>query len=118
MLDLVIFDLAALVAAEAPNEPVIAVFYDHFVSSRDVWIAANRSEAEREQTEDWLYANGVYYGKLLMRPADDTRGVVDLKMRWLHDGTIPRERVLCAYDREAPVADMYRAEGIQCFLVL
>jgi hypothetical protein len=115
MLDLVIFDLDD---PSALTEPAMAVFYDHFVSSRDMWILSGHSEDAREATEDWLYKQGVYYNRLLMRPAGDVREAADLKLRWLHDGTVPRERILCAYAHELPVINMYRAEGIPCFHVL
>jgi len=138
MLDLVIFDLDDTLARTAhrshllqdsldayerasvydtPNEAVAAVFYDHFTASRDMWIVTARSDVVLEETEDWLFKNGVYYSRLLMRPAGDTRDEIDIKLRWLHDGTIPRERVLCAYDNNPSVIDMYQAEGITCFHV-
>jgi hypothetical protein len=98
--------------------PVSAVFYDHFVASRDMWIACARSDAAREATEDWLFANGIYHSRLLLKSSDDMRPSADIKRNWLHDGTIPRDRILCAYDNEQAVVDMYRSEGITCFLVL
>ena len=103
---------------DAPNEVLLAVFYDHFVASRDMWIVTARSDEVREQTEDWLYNNGCYYNRLIMRAAGDERSGADVKLRWLHDGTIPHERVLCAYDNESQVIDLYRALGITCFHVL
>jgi len=115
MLDLVIFDLDDI---PAMTEPVMAVFYDHFCSSRDMWVLVGRSEEAREPTEDWLYKQGVYYNRLIMRPLGDERASAELKLRWLHDGTVPRDRILCAYANELPVVDMYRAEGIPCFHVL
>jgi hypothetical protein len=108
----------ALCIHDAINEPVAAVFYDHFVASREMWIVSGRSERVREQTEDWLYKHGIYYGKLLLRAPGDERSPADVKLRWLHDGTIPKERVLCVYDNELPVINMYRAEGFNCFHVL
>lgn len=120
MLDLVIFDLETLLHGEAdsPYEPTLAVFYDHFVGSRDMWILSHRSEAEREPIEDLLYRQGVYYNRILMRAAGDERDAVEMKMRWLRDGTLPRERILCAYANDAASFGMYRAEGIPCFHVL
>jgi hypothetical protein len=103
---------------DAPYEEVISVFCDHFTASRDMWIVSARSDSVRSHTEDWLFKHNIYYNRLLMRPAGDTREAADIKMRWLHDGTIPSERVLCAYDNEMPVVSMYRAEGVTCFHVL
>jgi hypothetical protein len=108
----------ALAGEDTPIEEVAAVFYDHFVASRDMWIVTARSEDVRELTEDWLYKHGLYYNKIIMRASGDNRDSVDVKLRWLHDGTIPKERVLCAYDNELAVARMYRDEGIVCFHVL
>ena len=100
-------------------DPVLsAVFYDHFTASRDLWIATGRSERAREQTEDWLYLKGLYYNKLLMRAPGDTRYTAEIKLRWLHDGTIPKERVLCVYENDPEVVRMYQTEGITCFHLL
>lgn len=136
MQDLVIFDLSGTLVMPAhrtcrddlaayrdailkdeANATVAAVFYDHFTASRDLWIVSTRSESVREATEDWLYVQGIYCNKLLLRPPGDTRSPVEVKLRWLHDGTIPRERVLCAYEDDLDVVNMYRAEGIPCFHV-
>jgi hypothetical protein len=103
---------------DAPNDMVIGAFYDHFTASRDMWIVSPRSDRVREQTEDWLFLHGVYYSHLLMRAIGDDRPAADVALRWLHDGTIPKDRVLCAYDNDPAVISMYRAEGIQCFHVM
>lgn len=108
----------ACCANDAPIEEVLAIYYDHFVASRDMWIVSSRSEVVRESTEDWLLAHGVYFNKVLLRPIGDTRAAADVKLRWLHDGTVPRERVLCAYESDPSCVSMYRAEGISCFHVL
>jgi hypothetical protein len=108
----------ALCVNDRVIDEVAAVFYDHFVASRDMWIVTARSESVRELTEDWLYKHGLYYNKIVMRAMGDNRASVDVKLRWLHDGTIPKDRVLCAYDNELAVAQMYRDEGITCFHVI
>jgi hypothetical protein len=135
MQDLVIFDLsgtlvkpvprpsdleayAASISTDVINASVAAVFYDHFMASRDMWVVSTRKEEVREPTEDWLYHQGIYYNKLLMRPAGDMRDAIDIKLRWLHDGTIPRERVLCVYEDDPAMIQMYQGEGITCFHVL
>lgn len=108
--------------AECIDDPLIhsvaAIFFDHMTSSRDIWIVSKRSDEVLNQTARWLHEHGLYYGRLLLKPSDDIRSNADIKMRWLHDGTIPRNRVLCAYDADQTVIDMYRAEGITCFHTL
>lgn len=142
MRDLVLFDLGGTLASTAhrahllsaepidwdsyharcvddsPIEDISAIYCDHFVASRDMWIASSRSERAREDTEAWLLAHGIYFNKVLLRPLGDTRAPEDVKLRWLHDGTIPKERVLCAYESDPACVSMYRAEGIPCFHVL
>jgi hypothetical protein len=133
--DIVIFDLSGTLSKRTPRPNDLAryataivgdsvsvvmssVFYDHFKACRDMWIVSARQEEVREATEDWLYVQGIYYNHLLMRAAGDTRPGLDIKRQWLRDGTIPKERVLCAYEDDLDIANMYRAEGITCFHVL
>jgi len=142
MLDLVIFDLedtlaftahrahflqhttidwdayCAACSKDAPSDRMAAVFYDHFTASKDMWIVSENTEAFREPVEDWLFSNGIYYNRLVMRAAGDVRSALDVKLHWLHDGTIPRERVLCAYDNDLDAIRMYQAEGILGFHAL
>lgn len=84
-------------------------------------IVSGRSDEVRAETEAWLFEQ-VFPGEActfapIMRPAGDYVPDDQLKMRWLADGTIPRERVLCAYDDRDKVVAAWRAAGVPCFQV-
>lgn len=82
--------------------------YDEF----DIVLSSGRSENERKDTEEWLAENGVYYDKLYMRAAGDTRADYVVKLEMLAqmraDG---REPWLVFDDRESVVA-AWREAGL------
>lgn len=106
---------------DAPNWPVIAAFLAHLAAGHEVLIVSGRSDEVRAQTEEWISKHvlkgcGQGWGPI-MRPAGDFTPDDQLKLRWLNDGTIDRERVLCAYDDRDRVVEMWRGQGIACFQV-
>lgn len=82
-----------------------------------LWITSGRSDECREATEAWLHRHGVKYERLVMRKAGDFTGDDTLKSSWLEDGTIPKERVLMAFDDRDRVVASWRAAGIPCLQV-
>lgn len=106
---------------DLPNTPVIAALHAHRAAGHTVMIVSGRSDEVAAETITWLFKH-VYDGELctfapIMRAAGDFTPDDELKRRWLNDGKIPRERVLCAYDDRDKVVAMWRAEGIACFQV-
>jgi hypothetical protein len=79
------------------------------------WVATGRPIEMEAITRYWFHAYCVVPDRILMRPVGDTRTSAEVKRAWLRDGTIPRERVLCAFD-DRDVA-MWRSEGLTCFEV-
>lgn len=91
--------------------------WDH---SRDyeVWIVSGRSDEVRAKTEKWLSDNGFKgYAKLIMRKQGDFTDDSVLKVSWLDDGTIPKDRVFCVFDDRDRVVKSWRDRGIPCFQV-
>ncbi|WP_250536651.1 hypothetical protein [Caballeronia sp. AZ10_KS36] len=103
---------------DLPNVPVIETLHTHAARHR-IWIASGRSDEVRAETEAWLdlYVGMQHIDTLLMRRAGDRQADDRLKRGWLHNGSIPRERVLCVYDDRQRVVDMWRSEGLACFQV-
>ncbi|WP_244851373.1 hypothetical protein [Caballeronia sp. SL2Y3] len=103
---------------DLPNVPVIETLHTHAVRHR-IWIASGRSDEVRAETEAWLdlHVGMQHIDTLLMRRAGDRQADDRLKRGWLHNGSIPRESVLCVYDDRQRVVDMWRSEGLACFQV-
>lgn len=106
---------------DLPNEPVIAAMRAHMAAGHHCMVVSGRSDEVRPETEAWLFRH-VFSGMActfapIMRAAGDFTPDDDLKRQWLNDGTIPRERVLCAYDDRDKVVAMWRSEGVPCFQV-
>ncbi len=84
----------------------------------ELWIVSGRMETVRHQTERWLFSNGIYQTRLIMRPEGDYTRDDELKKRWLNDGTLPpKEQILCVFDDRDRVVKMWRAEGLTCYQV-
>lgn len=106
---------------DEPNEPVIATLHAHMARGHNVMIVSGRSDEVREQTHAWLFQHVFKRAPIafapIMRKAGDYTPDDQLKRQWLADGTIPHERVLCAYDDRDKVVQMWRNAGIACFQV-
>ncbi len=83
----------------------------------DIWIVTGRSSSTRKDTEAWLSEHDILYDKLIMRPSSDHTDDDILKVRWLEDGTIPKDQVLCVFEDRSRVVKAWRAAGIPCFQV-
>ena len=83
----------------------------------EVWITSGRSDECRPQTEIWLRTFRVKYDRLIMRKAGDHTDDGILKPSWLSDGTIPKDRVLLAFDDRDRVVKAWRDTGIPCLQV-
>jgi type I site-specific restriction endonuclease len=102
---------------DEPNHPVITAANLYASNGYEVWIVSGRSSEVKKQTKEWLTTHCLNYTKLIMRGERDYTPDDTLKRSWLLDGTIPKDRVLCAYDDRSRVVNMWRAEGIACFQV-
>ena len=107
----------AACADDEPNHPVVAVWRAHGAAGHERWIVSGRSDEVSAKTAEWLARHALWPARLLMREARNHEPDVKLKRRWLNDGTIPRERVLCVYDDRSSVVAMWREEGLACFQV-
>ena len=137
--DLVIFDLDGTLANVKHREPLIdgtfagwhrynCACIDDTLYSRVAevakalnrqgyafWVASGRPVEMMAATRYWFHAYCVVPDRIILRPVGDERPSAELKRSWLHDGTIPRECVLCVFDDDPAAVAMWRAEGLTCF---
>lgn len=83
----------------------------------DIWVVSGRSDEVRTQTDVWLKTHLMCPYTLVMRKEGDFTPDDNLKISWLRDGTIPRNRVFCSFDDRDRVVKAWRAEGITCLQV-
>lgn len=102
---------------DEPNHAVITTANLYAQNGYEVWIVSGRSAEVKKETKAWLEKHCLNYHKLIMRKERDFTADDILKRSWLHDGSIPKERVLCVFDDRSRVVNMWRSEGIPCFQV-
>ena len=83
----------------------------------EFWVVTSRPIEMQAITVYWFRSYMVHPDRIVMRPVGNTQTGAELKRAWLHDGTIPKERVALVFeDKDADVA-MWREEGLACFQV-
>lgn len=106
---------------DLPNPPVIRIFHELMRAGYEMVIASGRSSEVFNQTVAWLWQYIDFpvnqQLRLIMRREGDTTPDDELKRMWLHDGSIPRERVAFVFDDRDKVVAMWRNEGLTCFQV-
>lgn len=101
---------------DKPIQPIIDVMRA-LSQVFEIWIVSGRSDEVRAETERWLQAYAPFNHKLIMRKQGDYTGDDILKISWLEDGTIPKERVLCVFDDRNRVVKAWREAGLPCLQV-
>lgn len=109
-------DFFAACVDDQPNVPLIAIL-GALYPIYDIYIVSGRSDEVRPQTEAWLERHGIRYHRLIMRRENDHTPDNILKISWVQDGTIPKERILCVFDDRDKVVRMWRENGIPCYQV-
>jgi hypothetical protein len=109
-------DFFAACIDDKPHEAVVIILralYPLF----EIHIVSGRSDEVREQTEAWLELNQVPYHHLIMRREGDHTPDNILKIGWVNEGRIPKDRILCVFDDRDKVVKMWRDADITCFQV-
>ncbi len=102
---------------DLPNWPVIRFVELMAKNNLDVFIASGRSDLVLQETLEWLSKHGIEWDKLVMRKQGDSTPDDELKLSWLNDGTIPKERVKIVFDDRDKVVKMWRGQGLTCLQV-
>lgn len=107
---------------DTPIEPVLAVLRN-LAPFNDIWVWSGRSDAVREQTENWLHmAAGLHgghyepqYRQLKMRRASDYTPDDVLKLSWYQAMSVEdRRRLVAVFDDRDRVVAMWRKQGVVC----
>lgn len=85
--------------------------------SYEVWIVTGRSDEVIEQTRYWLLNHHLNPDKLIMRPAGNYEADDVLKVSWVTEGIIPKDRVLAVFEDRSKVVNAWRKAGLPCFQV-
>lgn len=109
-------DFFAACIDDTPQEAVIIILRALYLRFR-IYIVSGRSDEVRQETEAWLACNQVPYHCLIMRREGDFTPDHILKIGWVNDGIIPKERILCVFDDRDKVVKMWRNANIPCFQV-
>lgn len=89
----------------------------------DILIVSGRDHTCREDTLEWLEANGILYDELFMRPAGakDSRGnkIPDyiVKHNLYNEHIRGKYNVVAVFDDRDQVVDLWRAMGLKCLQV-
>lgn len=101
---------------DAPHEAVIIILralYPRF----KIYLVSGRSDEVRNETVDWLKFNHVPWHELIMRRRGDHTPDNILKLSWVNEGRIPKDRILCVFDDRDKVVKAWRQAGLPCFQV-
>ena len=101
---------------DKPHKAVIIILRTLYPQFR-IYLVSGRSDEVRQQTEKWLELNGVPYHELIMRRRGDYTPDNILKIGWVEQGLIPKDRILCVFDDRDKVVKAWRNAGIPCFQV-
>jgi hypothetical protein len=103
---------------------VLGTLLVYLMQGFHVIIATGRSADVASETVAWLSRHGVsklipWQAKLnlIMRESGDRQPDHQLKLGWVRDGLIPKERILCIYEDRSSVVKMWRDEGLTCYQV-
>jgi len=104
------------VLSDTPNTPMIDLTKRYFKSGYKVVIFTGRPDSTKDVTEKWLEDNGVMYHELHMRTKDDHYIKADILKKKMYNMFID-DMVLCAYDDEQDIIDLWVNLGIPSFKV-
>jgi len=103
------------------NQDVVRL-WDHLeVQQNRLFIFSGRSDIVKDETDVWLYTNGIIPNDILMRADGDYTPDDELKRGWLYKliahGEFSKDEIQGVFDDRNKVVQMWRNEGLTCFQV-
>jgi hypothetical protein len=99
-----------------PFYPMIDLAKHYKNSGVEVILLTGRPESVREVTNEWLEKYGVEYDKLIMRSWEDNFLKAAIYKKKMYETHIHSD-VICAYDDDQTIIDMWSDLGIPSFKV-
>lgn len=81
------------------------------------FLVSGRKDDCREETEQWLYDNGIFYDELYMRKTGDDRTDWIVKYEIFNEHIRDKYNVIAVFDDRDQVVKMWRTLGLTCFQV-
>lgn len=103
---------------DKPKENIIELLKSLQYAEHKILIVSGRSEKVKDQTNDWLHNQSIFYDDLIMRPEGDFTPDHILKKRWLDEEKFGKlEDILFTVDDRDCVVQMWRDAGLTCLQV-
>lgn len=98
-----------------PVKKLLDMFIEHEFGNTRVILMSGRQESCRQQTEQWLWDNNIYYHELFMRKTDDKRCDSIVKKELYEEHVKGKYNVLFVVDDRKRVKRMWTSEGLFVF---
>jgi hypothetical protein len=106
----------ACIITDEPFYPMIDLAKHYKKSGVEVILLTGRPESVREVTNEWLVKYGVEYDKLIMRSWEDNFLKAAIYKKKMYETHIHSD-VICAYDDDQTIIDMWSDLGIPSFKI-
>jgi hypothetical protein len=106
----------AYIIVDEPFYPMIDLAKHYKKSGVEVILLTGRPESVREVTNEWLAKYGVEYDQLIMRSWEDNFLKAPIYKKKMYEKYI-QLNVICAYDDDERIIDMWIELKIPCFKV-
>lgn len=101
---------------DKPNIPMIEISNNFKSKGYEVIILTGRPESTKDVTKKWLDKHNIEYDKLYMRNREDHFMKADLFKKKVYE-TYIKEDVICAFDDEQSIIDMWMNLKIPAFKI-
>lgn len=105
-----------LVKKDKPNLPMVDLAKRYKKDGFKIVILTGRPDTIKEVTENWLYDNGIEYDELYMRVKQEYYTKAYTFKKKIYEIYI-KDDVLCAYDDDEKIIQMWNELGIPAFKV-
>lgn len=105
-----------LCAQDTPKSQAID-FLKNTPEDRQIILLTNRPDVCKDETEKWLYENGIKYDRLIMRDKNDYSSELDFKTRVYRELNSHGYEIMTTIDVSPCIVEMWRHLGIETVLL-